>query len=184
MRYKSEVFIKYRIDNHSIVFWCSDIGKNSSVTTALNKFLYDFSEKKNVFFHGYRLPEEYLPQLVDTKVILEKAEIIHDPFNIFLKLSDAKINIDHFDRACEAMVYYFDNKVKWTDFLATSIIDKPKNYIVKGTLSAYFASLDQGADFWFECSNDFEENVLILLRTLSELGCRVKQVSHLSFPYN
>lgn len=59
----------------------------------------------------------------------------------------------------------------------------PKN-IEKGSLSAYFASVDQGADHWFECSNDFEENVLILLRTLSELGCRIKQVSHLSFPYN
>lgn len=184
MRYKNEVFIKYRIDNNSIVFWCSDISKNSSVTIVLNKFLYDFSRNKNVFFHGYRLPEEHLPKLVDTKVILENAEIIHDPFNIFLKLSDAKININHFDCACEAMVYYFDNKVKWTDFLVTSIINQPKNYIEKGTLLAYFASVDQGADYWFECIKDYEENVLILLRTISALGCRVKQVSHLSFPYN
>ena len=66
--------------------------------------------------------------MFDKLVVSNKAEIIHDPFNIFLKLSEAKINISHFDRACEAMVYYFDNKVKWTDFLATSIIDQPQKY--------------------------------------------------------
>lgn len=184
MRHLNEVFIKYRIDKNSIVFWSSDISENISATKVLNEFLYDFSKEKKIFFHGYRLPEEHLTQIVDTKVILEKSEVIHDPFNIFLRLSDAKININYFDCACEAMVYYFDNKVKWTDFLATSIISQPKNYIKKRTLLAYFASIDQGADYWFECSKDYEENVLILLRTLSVLGCRVKQVSHLSFPYN
>lgn len=139
---------------------------------------------KKIFFHGYRLPEEYLSQIVDTKVILEKSEIINDPFNIFLRLSDAKININHFDCACESMIYYFDNKVNWTDFLATSIISQPQKYIKEGILIAYFASVDQGADYWFECSKDYKENVLILLRTLTALGCRVKQVSHLSFPFN
>ncbi|WP_279002819.1 hypothetical protein, partial [Ruminococcus bicirculans (ex Wegman et al. 2014)] len=117
-------------------------------------------------------------------VILEKSEIINDPFNIFLRLSDAKININHFDCACESMIYYFDNKVNWTDFLATSIISQPQKYIKEGILIAYFASVDQGADYWFECSKDYKENVLILLRTLTALGCRVKQVSHLSFPFN
>ena len=91
---------------------------------------------------------------------------------------------DIIDCACESMIYYFDNKVNWTDFLATSIISQPQKYIKEGILIAYFASVDQGADYWFECSKDYKENVLILLRTLTALGCRVKQVSHLSFPYN
>lgn len=184
MRYNNEVFVKYRIDKDSIVFWTSDINENISAAKVLNEFLYDFSKGKKIFFHGYRLPEEYLSQIVDTKVILEKSEIINDPFNIFLRLSDAKININHFDCACESMIYYFDNKVNWTDFLATSIISQPQKYIKEGILIAYFASVDQGADYWFECSKDYKENVLILLRTLTALGCRVKQVTHLSFPYN
>ena len=156
MRYNNEVFVKYRIDKDSIVFWTSDINENISAAKVLNEFLYDFS----------------------------KGKIINDPFNIFLRLSDAKININHFDCACESMIYYFDNKVNWTDFLATSIISQPQKYIKEGILIAYFASVDQGADYWFECSKDYKENVLILLRTLTALGCRVKQVSHLSFPYN
>ena len=72
--------------------------------------------RKNIFFHGYRLPEEHLPKMVDTKAILEKSEIILDPFNILLHLSNAKININYFDYACETMIYYFDNNIKWTDF--------------------------------------------------------------------
>ena len=156
MRYNNEVFVKYRIDKDSIVFWTSDINENISAAKVLNEFLYDFS----------------------------KGKIINDPFNIFLRLSDAKININHFDCACESMIYYFDNKVNWTDFLATSIISQPQKYIKEGILIAYFASVDQGADYWFECSKDYKENVLILLRTLTALGCRVKQVSHLSFPFN
>ena len=95
-----------------------------------------------------------------------------------------KININYFDYACETMIYYFDNNIKWTDFLATSIINQPINYIKNGTLLAYFASVDQGADYWFECSKDYEENVLKLLHELSVLGCRIEQVSHLSFPYS
>ena len=86
MRYNNEVFVKYRIDKDSIVFWASDINENISAAKVLNEFLYDFSKGKKIFFHGYRLPEEYLSQIVDTKVILEKSEIINDPFNIFLRL--------------------------------------------------------------------------------------------------
>ena len=54
--------------------------------------------------------------MVDTKAILEKSEIILDPFNILLHLSNAKLNINYFDYACETMIYYFDNNIKWTDF--------------------------------------------------------------------
>ena len=75
----NEVFVKYRIDKDSIVFWTSDINENISAAKVLNEFLYDFSKGKKIFFHGYRLPEEYLSQIVDTNVILEKSEIINDP---------------------------------------------------------------------------------------------------------
>ena len=67
MRYNNEVFVKYRIDKDSIVFWTSDINENISAAKVLNEFLYDFSKGKKIFFHGYRLPEEHLSQIVDTK---------------------------------------------------------------------------------------------------------------------
>ena len=93
MKNKNEVFIRYRIDKDSIVFWCSDISINNSATTVLNNFLYDFSIEKNIFFHGYRLPEEHLPKMVDTKAILEKSEIILDPFNICLLYTSIPLSI-------------------------------------------------------------------------------------------
>lgn len=93
MRYKDEeVLIKYRINKKTIIFWCSGIIENNSVATVFNKFLYDFSKGKNVFFYSYRLPEEELPKMIDTNAILDKAETICNPFHVFLKLSDAKIN--------------------------------------------------------------------------------------------
>ena len=44
MRYNNEVFVKYRIDKDSIVFWTSDINENISAAKVLNEFLYDFSK--------------------------------------------------------------------------------------------------------------------------------------------
>lgn len=191
MEFKSKVWIEYRIKKNTICFRCSDIG-NIPVATAINEFLQNLSKGKKVFLHGYRLEEEELPKMVETGASMEKAEMLYDPSHVFLDASDAKINIHHLEYACEAFVFYFDRKVKWTDFLASSYIHRPKkyikyilrdlvNYIKEGILSAYFVSMDHGADFWFECGKDQEENVLALLQTLSNLGCIVKQVRRLSF---
>lgn len=191
MEFKSEVWIDYRINKKTICFRCSDIG-NVSVATAINEFLQNLSKGKKVFLHGYRLEEEELPKMVETGKIPEKAEMLYDPSHVFLNISDAKINVHHLECACEAFVFYFDSKVKWTDFLASSYIHRPKkyikyiisdilNFIKEGILYAYFVSMDHGADFWFECSKEQEENVLTLLRTLADLGCIVKQVRRLSF---
>ena len=53
MRYNNEVFVKYRIDKDSIVFWTSDINENISAAKVLNEFLYDFFMvtdcRKNIF---------------------------------------------------------------------------------------------------------------------------------------
>ena len=49
MRYNNEVFVKYRIDKDSIVFWTSDINENISAAKVLNEFLYDFSKGKKIF---------------------------------------------------------------------------------------------------------------------------------------
>ena len=55
MRYNNEVFVKYRIDKDSIVFWTSDINENISAAKVLNEFLYDFSKgKKGNAFHSRR----------------------------------------------------------------------------------------------------------------------------------
>ena len=49
MRYNNEVFVKYRIDKDSIVFWASDINENIFAAKVLNEFLYDFSKGKKIF---------------------------------------------------------------------------------------------------------------------------------------
>ena len=49
MRCNNEVFVKYRIDKDSIVFWTSDINENISAAKVLNEFLYDFSKGKRYF---------------------------------------------------------------------------------------------------------------------------------------
>ncbi len=180
---KDEI-LKYRTKANSIVFWCPGIEENNEVTILLNDFLLDISKERKVFFHGYRLPHKDDREIIDPAVILAKAEILLDPFNTFFHLSDARIKINHFDCACEATIYYFDNKVEWSDFLATSVIHKPIKLIEKGILSAHFTSNDHGADFWFECNKTYEKKVLQLFENMRNLGYEIKRSFHLSFPDN
>ena len=37
MRYNNEVFVKYRIDKNSIVFWASDINENISDVVTIDQ---------------------------------------------------------------------------------------------------------------------------------------------------
>lgn len=176
----NEIWVQYRINKKTIAFWCGG-GSDTDfvpVDAALSEFLHDFSKGKKAFLHGYRLEEEELPKIVDTGAVREKAEMLLAPYHIFLNLSDAKVNTHHFHSACEITIYYFDEKVRWMDFLPVSAVLSRK-YIEKGMLLACFDSVDHGADFWFECSREYEESVFTLLRTLSDLGCVVKQVRRL-----
>lgn len=180
MSANNEIQVHYRTNKKTISFWCgggSDIDF-VPVDAALSEFLHDFSKGKKVFFHGYGLPEEELPNVVSTDRIQEKAEMLLAPYHIFLNLSDAKVNTAHFHCAHSISVFYFDEKVKWVDFLPISAVLSRKN-IEKGKLLACFDSVDHGADFLFECSRDYEDNMLTLFRTLSDLGCTVKQVRRL-----
>lgn len=170
------MLLKYTIKADTITFWCNGIDeKDNAITSILNKFFLDLSKEKKVFFHGYRLPDEDIPKLIEPSVILAKAEDLLNPFHIFLHLSNAKIKSNHFDYACETTIYYFENEVKWSDFLAASIVNQPLKLIKKGILSAYFISGDQGADFWFGCNKTYEKRVLQLFECMSELGYEIQK---------
>lgn len=178
------MILKYKIKADSITFWCSAVDENKEAAKLLNKFLFDISKERKVFFHGYRLPYEDALKIIDPSVILEKAQILSDPFNIFFYLSKAKVDVSSFDCACEAAIYFFESTVEWSDFLATSVINKPMELIKKGILSAYFATVDQGADIWFECNRTYEGKALQLFKRMSDLGYEVKSSVRLSFPYS
>lgn len=185
MEVKDEVWMDYRTDKKTIELWCSDVG-NASVAALLNLFLRDLSKGKQVFLRVHGLPNEDPAKTFDTGAILEKAQSLVDPLDVFFNVSGAGMDISRLDHACGTFVYYFDDKVKWADFLASSdahrlkeLVKDAKKYIKRGMLSAYFASMDQGADFRMECSKDCEENVLALLRELSGSGCIVRRVRRL-----
>lgn len=171
------MFLRYTIKADTITFWCSGVDENDTAAGALfNDFLFDISKERKVFFHGYRLADEDIPELIEPSVIIDKAKNVLNTFHTFLYLSDAKIKSNHLDYACEATIYYFENEVSWYDFLATSVIDKPVKLVKKGILSAYFISGDQGADFWFGCNKAYEKRVLQLFECLSASGYKIKRV--------
>lgn len=177
----NEMWVHYRMNKKTIAFWCAG-GSDTDripVDAELSKFLHDFSKGKKVFLNAFMLEDEKkLPKIVDTDSILEKAEMILDPMHIFLNLRDAKVDTNYFHCAYSISIYFFDEKVRWTDFLPVST-EISRKYIEKEMLLARFDSDDHGADFYFECCRDYEESVTALLRTLSDLGCIVKQVPHL-----
>ncbi len=177
------MILKYNIKADYIEFWCTSVvDENNAVATLFNDFLFDISKERRVYFYAYRLPCEDEHKMIDATVILAKTGILLDPFKTFFHLSDAKVNIERFDCACEAMMYYFKNEVKWSDFLASSVISRPEELIKKGILSACFSTTDQGADFWFECNKTYEKKVLQLFECLSNRGCEIEPSSRLSFP--
>ena len=63
MRYNNEVFVKYRIDKDSIVFWASDINENISAAKVLNEFLYDFKP----VYEGILMAKRYFFMVTDCR---------------------------------------------------------------------------------------------------------------------
>jgi len=177
LKYNKDV-LKYDIKAESIIFWCSGIDESKDATILFNNFLLDLSKGKEIFFHAYRLPDEY--EIIDENVIMSKAGILLDPFNTFFHLKEAKVKSNCFDNACEATIYYFDKRINWTDFLATSSSINSVQLIKEGLLFARFSCLDQGADFWFECNKNYKQKVLQLFDCMSSLGWEIERSHNLT----
>lgn len=176
-----ENILEYNIKGDSIFFWSSGIDENKDATILFNNFLLDTSKDHEVFFHAYRLPD--VCDIIDINAIISKAEILLDPFNTFFHLKEARVKSNSFDNACQAKIYYFDKRVNWNDFLVTSSRIKSSELIKAGLLSAQFSSLDQSADFWFECSRKYESKVLQLIEEMSGLGWVIKKSNNLVVPH-
>lgn len=173
--------LEYQMKENLIYFHCSGLDEddcgnknNRAVGELFNAFLLELSEGKKVFFQGYRFFGEET-KVVDPGVILEKAEILLNPSLIFLELKSAKIDSLEFHRGCEGGIYYFDSKVEWTDFLASSPVHHPEKLIEKGLLSAVFSFGEFGIDFYFWCSRTYESRVLQLFEELAASGYEVKR---------
>lgn len=115
--------------------------------------------------------------MIDPDVILEKAELLLNPYHIFLYLKSANISSLDLHRACEASIYYFDNKVEWADFLVSLPIKHQVKLVEKGILSARFLSGNDGTRFYFICNKAYEKRVLHLIEEMSGLGYEVKRCS-------
>ena len=171
------MFLNYKIKANTITFWCTDIDVNEKTVAALlEDFFLDMSKERKIFLYGNQLSDGYTVKLLDPLVILKKAQSLTDPFQTFYYLSEAKIKSNYFQYASSVTIYYFENEVEWLDFLATSVIEKPRKLIKKGILSARFSSVNHGTDFWFECNKVHEKRVLQLLEDISNLGYNVKRV--------
>ena len=69
MRYNNEVFVKYRIDKDSIVFWASDINEKISDVVTIDQNAADaINKSKNDFFEKY----EYLKPDIEKKLARRK----------------------------------------------------------------------------------------------------------------
>ena len=180
---KAYGYLRYNTKKESVVFYCNGCNRDEPELAALlNGFLLALSKERKVFFHAYRLPESDEPRIMDPAVVLERAERLLDPFNTFFYLSEAKMQVDQFEWACEAAIYFFKNEVEWPGFLASSIIERPIKLIENEILSAHFTIFDHGAHYWFECNKMYEKEVLQLIESMSELGYDVQQSSRVSYP--
>lgn len=183
--------LRYQIKANAIIVYCSGLDEdnqfnknNNAIGELLNDFLLELSEGRKVFCYAYRLSKEDEKELICPDVILEKVQTLIEPFNnAFFYLKSAKIRSTYCGRACNTDIYYFDNAVEWTDFLASSVIRCPIKLIDKGVLSAMFSSCDHGSDFWLICSKAYESKVMNLIDRMSDLGYEVKRSYRLSYPY-
>lgn len=174
--------LKYQIKGKSLAFCCSGLEEdnrsdknNNAVGELLDGFLLELSGDRKIFFHGYRLPSADEGVLIDPEVILERAEVLMNPFESFLWLERAKVRSIYFGRACETDIYYFNPKVKWTDFLASAFQLRPMKLVEEGILAAHFSSGEHGAEFHFECGKAYEGRVRELIQGMEGLGYQIKR---------
>lgn len=86
-------YLKYQIKGKSLAFCCSGLEEddqsdknNNAVGELLDRFLLELSGDRKIYFHGYRLPSADEGVLIDPEVILERAEVLMNPFESFLRL--------------------------------------------------------------------------------------------------
>lgn len=177
-------WLKYKKTSDYCILWCTHDESIRASSDVLNEFLVEISTNNKVFIHTYRLPYEDVPKIINQSSVITKSQVLQDPFNTFFYLSEAKINSALLNNACEFIVYFFNRRVEWTEFLATSPIPtlKYKKMIKDGLLSACFMSVDHGADIWFECSQELFGETFCLIKNMSNLGWKVKKSPLLTFP--
>lgn len=169
--------LKYSVKSNIITVECAGLNETDyQIASVLNRFLLYISKDKNVFFHGYRLWNKEKTRIIEPSVIIEEAKDLVEPFHTYLHLKEANVKSNFFCDVCEATIYYFENSVRWTDFLASSKNVEPQKLIEKGILSAYFTVGDYGADLWFGCSRVYEKQVLQLIEDMANLGYEIKRI--------
>jgi len=171
---------KYEVKADSLTFWCSGIDEQDDALAALfDVFLLDLSEQRQTFVRAYRLPAEIEPTLFKPGDIQEKAVNSIDKYKAsFYQLYKANLDSRHLSAATELYIYFCDSSMRWEDFLATRT-SKATELVDSGLASALFASVDQGADFWFFGDKTHEPRAMQLLDGLANLGDEVKPARNL-----
>ncbi|MCL2136196.1 MAG: hypothetical protein FWH40_01530 [Coriobacteriia bacterium] len=179
----------FRINNHqarydakadSLVFWCSGVDEHDDALAAVfDAFLLDLSEERQTFIRSYRLPEQFEQELFGSAAIQEKAANQIDKYKAsYFFLSKARLDSRHLSAATELYLFFCDSSMRWEDFLATST-SKAIELVDSGLASALFASVDQGADFWFFGDKTIENRAMQLLDGLAAFGYEVKPAYNL-----
>lgn len=165
-----------------MILCCPGLNKDEKeVADIFDNFLFDLSKGSNVFLHTYRLSN--IGDIVDTKTVRSRADVLLDPHNSYFHLTEIKIKSGCFADGicCEAEFFFCKKDVKWEDFLATSAFEKRKKLLKSGLLSAVFYVCDHGADFVFECNKSYTEKVFDCFNRLDKLGWRIKRVEKLEY---
>jgi len=171
-------FVKYVCKDGRIAFHCTGLDDNEvEIAEVFKSFLLDISKERKVFFYGYRLAEQDIPKVIDPAVILEKAKVLLNPLEFYFHLSEARVNVNFSSLACNTFLYYFDETVEWLDFLATSPVDRMKQLLRAGVLSARFTSNDHGSYYRFEGGETHKERCLQLFESLAKLGFDIERTS-------
>lgn len=182
MKYHNSSLLYYCIKHDKVEFYCAGLNKNEKeVASIFDNFLLDISEANNVFLHTYRLSD--INDIVDSRTVIARADVLFDSYNSYFNLSEARVKSACFanDTCCEVQFLFFNKKVKWEDFLASSIFEMRKKLFKSGLLSAIFYVNDHGADFVFECNKTYKEKVFNFFDELSKMDWQIKKVEKLEY---
>lgn len=186
--------LNYQIHKDSVLFICDGIDgnekfRNTAAADVINNLLLELSKGHAVFFAAYRLPDECVEEIFDAAVIIERAQVLLDPFHTFFHFREAKVNVANMFWAVEGTLYFFEEDVKWTDFLASSEIEDSKlqKLLKSGKLHAYFQMYDHVSVYRCECGRAYEEGLRQFFEDMANAGYRVgegKDISKYSYEYN
>lgn len=174
--------VKYNMTDNRIKFFCPGIDKTEKeAAAAFNNFLSQVSNGSHVFLHVYRLSD--LQGIIDLKTIKQCKEDSGAFYHSYFYLSEAKVKSENFseDACCELQFYFCGRDVEWEDFLEFYARKEKSGLFENDLLSAVFYICDHGADFAFEGSSGYKEQVLRLFHDLRSIGWKVEQ-SKITFP--